>query len=187
MSEATPRPGDLETHSLTDAIARFRELKSLGDRAVAQVDDAAYFASTDPEVNSIALVIKHVAGNLRSRWRNFLVEDGEKPDRDRDTEFELRPGDTRAALTARWEEGWTILFAELAALGGDDLMRTVTIRHEPHTVLQCIHRQLTHYGYHVGQIVLLARQARGPAWTSLSVPRRASQEFNASMKAKFSG
>jgi hypothetical protein len=187
MSEATPSLDDLGTHTLADAMVRFRELKSLGDRAAAQVDEAAYFATADPEANSIALVVKHVAGNLRSRWRNFLVEDGEKPERNRDTEFELLPGDTREALTVRWEEGWAILFAELAALGGDDLLRTVTIRHEPHTVVQCIHRQLTHYGYHVGQIVLLARQARGPAWTSLSVPRRASQEFNAAMKAKFSG
>ncbi len=180
-------PGELGDHALADAIARFRELKSLGDRAMAQVDDAAFFAAADAEANSIALVVKHVAGNLRSRWRDFLHEDGEKPDRDRDTEFELDAStDTREALVARWEEGWGILFAELGALGGDDLVRTVTIRHEPHTVVQCIHRQLTHYGYHVGQIVLLARLARGAGWTSLSVPRRGSQRFNQAMKEKFS-
>ena len=154
---------------------------------MAQADDAAFFARADDEANAIAHVVKHVAGNLRSRWRNFLVEDGEKPDRDRDAEFELSGADTRDALLARWEEGWAILFAELGALGGDDLMRTVTIRHEPHTVVQCIHRQLAHYGYHVGQIVQLARQARGPGWDSLSIPRRKSGAFNAAMKDRFGG
>lgn len=178
---------DLGTHLLADAIARFRELKRLGDGALAQVDDAAFFARLDPDANAIAHVVKHVAGNLRSRWRNFLTEDGEKPDRDRDSEFELDPAaDTRAALMTCWEEGWAILFAELGALGGADLMRTVTIRHEPHSVVQCIQRQLGHYGYHVGQIVLLARHARGEAWTSLSVPRRQSRQFNERMKEKFS-
>ncbi len=170
---------------LADAIARFRELKSLGDKAVAQVDDAGYFACSDDAANAIAHVVKHVAGNLRSRWRDFRITDGEKPDRDRDSEFELAPDDTRTALTARWEEGWAILFVELGALGGCDLMQTVTIRHEPHTIVQCIHRQLGHYGYHVGQIVSLARAARGPEWSSLSIPRRKSNAFNASMKDKF--
>lgn len=184
MSGAPQALGD---HALADAIARFRELKGMGDRAMAQADDTAFFARADDEANAIAHVVKHVAGNLRSRWRNFLVEDGEKPDRDRDAEFELSSADTREALLARWEEGWAILFAELGALGGDDLMRTVTIRHEPHTVVQCIHRQLAHYGYHVGQIVLLARQARGPGWDSLSIPRRKSGDFNAAMKDRFSG
>jgi hypothetical protein len=172
-------------HVLEDSIARFRELKALGDKAMAQVDDMAFFSASDPEANSIALVVKHVAGNLRSRWKNFLIEDGEKPTRDRDSEFELdAAGDTRSSLTAAWEEGWAILFAELGAVSGDDVMRTVTIRHEPHTVIQCIHRQLGHYGYHVGQIVLLARQARGAEWASLSIPRRKSAEFNASMKQR---
>jgi len=176
----------LGAHLLADTVARFRELKRLGDGALAQVDDGAFFARHDAESNALAHVVKHVAGNLRSRWRNFLTEDGEKPDRNRDAEFELDPAaDTRAALTAAWEEGWGLLFAELGALEPDDLLRTVTIRHEPHTVVQCIHRQLTHYGYHVGQIVLLARHARGEAWTTLSVPRRRSQEFNAAMKDKF--
>ena len=174
---------DLGAHTLDDAIARFRELKRLGDKAMAQVDDAGFFAAADPEANSIAVVVKHVAGNLRSRWKNFLNEDGEKPTRDRDSEFELdAAADSREALIAAWEAGWAILLEELGALGGADLMRTVTIRHEPHTVVACIHRQLTHYGYHVGQIVLLARQARGTTWNSLSIPRRKSAEFNAAMK-----
>ncbi len=190
MSEAQTTNGDLGSHLLADAIARFREVKRLGDGAMAQVDDAAFFARLDPDANAIAHVVKHVAGNLRSRWRNFLTEDGEKPDRDRDSEFELDPvadADARAALIARWEAGWTLLFEELGALDRADLMRTVTIRHEPHTVVQCIQRQLVHYGYHVGQIVTLARHARGEAWTSLSVPRRQSQQFNARMKENFSG
>ena len=179
---------DLGAHLLEDAIARFRELKQLGERAMAQVDDAAFFARSDPETNAMAHVVKHVAGNLRSRWRDFLVSDGEKTDRKRDTEFELdSAADTRPALMARWEEGWAILFATLESLGPGDLMRTVTIRHEPHTVVQCIQRQLGHYGYHVGQIVLLARQARGEQWHTLSVPRRGSREFNAAMEQKFSG
>ena len=181
----TPEGTSLGDHMLADAIARFRELKSLGDRAIAQVDDAAYFARSDDEANAIAHVVKHVAGNLRSRWRDFLTTDGEKPDRDRDSEFELTDADTRVALTARWEEGWGILFAELGRLGGDDLLRTVTIRHEPHTIVQCIHRQLGHYGYHVGQIVTLARATRGPGWNSLSIPRKKTGEFNAKMKEKF--
>lgn len=180
-------PTNLGAHMLADAIARFHDLKSMGDRAMGQVDDATFFAASDAEANSIALVVKHVAGNLHSRWRSFLVEDGEKPDRDRDAEFEHGEADTREALVARWDEGWAILFAELGALGGDDLLRIVTIRHEPHTVVQCIHRQLTHYGYHVGQIVLLARAARGPEWISLSIPRRQSGTFNAAMKDRFSG
>jgi hypothetical protein len=180
--------GGLGGHMLSDAIARFAELKRLGDGAMAQVDDAAFFARLDPDANAIAHLVKHVAGNQRSRWTNFLTEDGEKPDRDRDREFELDPeADTRAALMARWEEGWAILFAELGALSAADLMRIVTIRHEPHTVVQCIQRQLGHYGYHVGQIVLLARHARGTAWTTLSVPRRQSQQFNDAMKEKFQG
>ena len=177
----------LGAHLLADMIARFKELKRLGDGALAQVDDTAFFARHDAESNALAHVVKHVAGNLRSRWRNFLTEDGEKPDRDRDSEFELDPAaDTRVALMARWEEGWAILFAELGPIGPADLMRTVTIRHEPHTVVQCLQRQLGHYGYHVGQIVTLARHARGAAWTSLSVPRRGSTTFNAAMKEKHS-
>lgn len=177
---------DLGAHLLDDSIARFHELERLGVRALAQVDDAAFFARHDAESNAIAHVVKHVAGNLSSRWRNFLIEDGEKPGRDRDSEFELDPvRDTREALMARWDEGWAILFAELGALEPGDLLRTVRIRHEPHTVVQCIQRQLGHYGYHVGQIVTLARHARGEAWTSLSVPRRGSAAFNAAMKEKF--
>ena len=177
---------NLGAHFLEDSLARFRELERLGAKAVAQVDDEAFFARQDPDANAIAHVVKHVAGNLRSRWRNFLTEDGEKPDRDRDAEFEIDPQrDTRAALMARWDEGWGILFAELGALGPDDLLRTVTIRHEPHTVVQCVQRQLAHYGYHVGQIVTLARHARGAEWTTLSVPRRGSAEFNAAMKDRF--
>jgi hypothetical protein len=177
--------GALGAHVLADALARFRELKGLGDGALAQVDDAGFFARLDPESNPIALIVKHVAGNQRSRWRNFLVEDGEKPDRQRDLEFELAPGDTRDALMARWEEGWGLLFAALEPLVPDDLLRPVTIRNQPHTVAQAMLRQLAHYGYHVGQIVYLARHARGGEWRSLSIPRRGSADFNRRMEEKF--
>lgn len=177
---------DLATHLLEDSLERYREQKQLADGALAQVDDAGFFARVDGEANAIAHVVKHLAGNLRSRWRNFLTEDGEKPDRDRDSEFDLDPvRDTRASLMARWDDAWGILFAEVGALRPEDLMRTVTIRHEPHTVVQCLRRTLGHNAYHVGQIVTLARHTRGPSWASLSVPRRGSATFNAEMKEKF--
>lgn len=180
---------ELGPHVLAQARAEFAKLKALAEQALAQVDDAAFFALPEPsgETNSIALVVKHMAGNARSRWRDFLASDGEKPDRDRDREFELATDDTREGLMAAWAEGWAMLDLALAPLGPEDLMRTATIRGEPHTVLQLIDRQLTHYGYHVGQIVLLARFARGSAWSSLSVPRGQSASFNAKMRDTFRG
>ena len=167
----------LGAHFLEDAALLFRKQKQLADRAMAQVDDAAFFHALDAESNSIAIVVQHVAGNQRSRWRDFLTSDGEKPDRDRDSEFELRAGESRAALLARWEEGWTLLFAALSPLGESDLLREVTIRGEAHTVLQAIQRQLAHYSQHVGQIVLLARHWAGADWKTLSIPRGKSKEF----------
>jgi hypothetical protein len=152
------------------------EIQGLADRAVAQAPPDRFFARPDPGSNSIALIVKHLAGNLRSRWTRFLETDGEKPDRDRDAEFEEEAGDTRETLLARWEEGWRLLFEALAPLGAADLARTVTIRGESHTVLEAIARQLTHYAYHVGQIVFLAKQFAGPSWTSLSIPRGKSKE-----------
>ncbi len=187
----SPDPGspDLGEHVLVLARAEFAKLKALAEKALAQVDDAAFFALPEPsgETNSMALVVKHMAGNARSRWRDFLASDGEKPDRDRDREFELAPDDTREGLMAAWAEGWAMLDLALAPLGPEDLMRTATIRGEPHTVLQLIDRQLTHYGYHVGQIVLLARLAKGGGWSSLSVPRGQSAAFNAKMRESFRG
>lgn len=169
---------------LVHASKSFRQTKSLADRAIAQIDDAAYFRALDAESNSVALVVKHLAGNLRSRWTDFLTTDGEKPDRRRDAEFEVEDTDTRASLTAQWEAGWTTLLAEIGALAPSDLDRTVTIRGEAHSVFEAIERQKTHYAYHVGQIVFLAKHLAGPGWNSLSVPRGGSDRFNASMKSE---
>ena len=161
---------------LDEALVQLDKLKKLADRAEAQVGDEDFFALLDAEANSIALVMKHMAGNMRSRWRDFLTSDGEKPDRRRDTEFERHPEDSRAALRQRWEEGWRLTREAIAALAPDDLARTVTIRGEPHTVLQAIARQLTHYAYHVGQIVLLAKHRAGDRWQTLSIPRGRSRD-----------
>ena len=164
-------------HCLADAIGQFRKYRKLAGGALAQVADADFFRTIDPESNSIALVVKHLAGNMRSRWTDFLTTDGEKPDRNRDTEFERGPTDTRATIMARWDEGWELLFAALAPLGEADLVREVPIRGEAHTVLQAVHRQLTHYAYHVGQIVFLARHFAGSGWKSLSIPKGRSKEI----------
>jgi len=160
-----------------DAIRSFRGYKTLAERAIEQVSDDEFFAQIDAEANSIALIAKHIAGNLHSRWRDFLTTDGEKADRNRDTEFELI-GATRDSLMQYWESGWQTLFDNLEPLTADDLSRTVTIRGEPHTVVEAINRQLTHYSYHVGQIVLLAKHFRSAGWASLSVPKNRSVEFN---------
>jgi len=175
---------DLGTLYLESARATFRKYRSLAEGAMDQVDEAA-FSAVPPgaESNSIALIVKHVAGNLCSRWTDFLSTDGEKPDRDRDGEFEQRAGDTRASLMAQWNGAWEIALRELDALSPEDLTRTVTIRAEPHSVVLAIDRQLTHAAYHVGQIVLLAKQL-APEWTSLSIPRGESQQFTAAMQAR---
>jgi hypothetical protein len=169
----------LGAHYLSDAIARLRESKSLAERAIAQVGDDDFFRALDPESNSIALVVKHMAGNMRSRWTDFLTSDGEKPDRHRDTEFESYDEDTREALMRRWDDGWALVFAAVEPLAEADLLRTVTIRSEPHTVMQAIDRQLTHYAYHAGQIVFLAKYFVSSEWKTLSVARGRSEEFNA--------
>ena len=164
---------------LQDVVDQFRQLKSLADRALAQVGDQDLLAALDPESNSLAVLIQHLAGNMRSRWTDFLTSDGEKPDRDRDQEFEVAEGTTRAALQGRWEEGWRCLFQTLTALSEEDLTLTVLIRAEPHSVIKAINRQLTHYGYHVGQIVFLAKHFASDHWRTLTVPRGKSREFNA--------
>jgi hypothetical protein len=165
---------------LEDALAQFRKYRALADRALEQVAGADFFRALDPESNSIALVMKHVSGNMRSRWRDFLTTDGEKPDRNRDGEFEVAPGETRQSIAAAWEEGWDRLFAALAPLRAEDLARTVRIRGEAHTVMQAIQRQLTHYAYHVGQIVFLAKHFAGARWISLSIPKGRSKDFEVS-------
>ena len=162
---------------LDDSISLFVYYKRLAERAMAQVSDEQLFTPIDSEANSIAIIVKHMAGNMRSRWTDFLTTDGEKPDRNRDSEFEDPPA-TRAAVLASWEAGWSCLFSALHALTDDDLTRTVAIRGEPHSVMQAINRQLAHYPHHVGQIVLLAKHFAGGKWQSLSIPRRASADFN---------
>jgi hypothetical protein len=162
---------------LDDSISLFVYYKRLAERAMAQVSDEQLFTPIDSEANSIAIIVKHMAGNMRSRWTDFLSTDGEKPDRNRDSEFEDPPA-TRAAVLASWEAGWSCLFSALHALTDDDLTRTVAIRGEPHSVMQAINRQLAHYPHHVGQIVLLAKHFAGGKWQSLSIPRRASADYN---------
>src|SRR5216684_1656360 len=166
------------TSYLQDSIGVFHYYKKLGERALAQCPDEALFTTHDAESNSIAIIVKHMAGNMRSRWTDFLTTDGEKPDRNRDTEFE-DPPKTRADLLEMWERGWKLLFGALEPLSDADLTRTITIRTEPHSVMQAINRQVGHYSYHVGQIVYLAKHFSGAKWTTLTVPRRKSAEFNA--------
>lgn len=175
----TATPNLLE-HYLLDAKRQFHALKKLADRALAQVADDDWFVKLDAESNSLAIIIKHVAGNLRSRWTDIFTTDGEKPDRHRDTEFELMESDTKEALQAYWEKCWSILFATLDSLQPDDLGRTILIRNEPHSVIEAINRQLLHYSIHVGQIVFLAKHLASDHWQSLSVPRGMSAKFNAS-------
>jgi len=167
---------------LTSAIQELRTLKERAEQALAQTDDAAFFTPLDAESNSIAVLVKHLAGNMHSRWRDFLDSDGEKPDRDRDREFEIGPEDRRDVLRERWEAGWRLLFETLASLNGDDLARTVHVRGEPLPAERAILRQLDHYAYHVGQIVLLAKHSRGAAWRTLTIPRGGSVAFNARMR-----
>jgi hypothetical protein len=161
----------IERHYLDDVLVQLRKLKDQGDKAVAQIDDAQLFAVLDAEANSIAVLMKHLAGNMRSRWTDFLTSDGEKPDRDRDREFAGEPDDTRAAILARWEDGWNCTFRAVSGLTPDDLGRTVSIRGVPHTVVEAIHRQMTHYAAHVGQIVLLAKHYAGAKWQTLSIAK----------------
>jgi uncharacterized damage-inducible protein DinB len=163
---------------LTLATREFQRLKKLADDAIAQISAEHFFAAPGEEDNSIAVIVKHMAGNMRSRWERFLTTDGEKPDRNRDSEFELTPADTRDELLAAWDRAWAILFAELKPLRPQDLERSVKIRGEPLSVLQAINRQLTHYAYHVGQIVYVAKHWGGSKWKSLSIPRGASARFN---------
>lgn len=163
------------TSYLEEALASFRQCKKLTEGAIAQVTDEQLFATLDPEANSIAIVVKHMAGNMRSRWTDFLTSDGEKPNRHRDTEFEAPPS-TRAELMALWEAGWACVFGALEPLTDADLGRTVTIRGEAHSVMQAINRQVAHYASHAGQIVLLAKHYQHANWRSLSIPRGKSEE-----------
>ena len=175
---------DLSAHYLEEVRRQFRGHKRLAEGAIDQLRDEEFFVTLDPESNSVALVVKHLAGNMRSRFTDFLTTDGEKPDRNRDREFELDESSTRSRLMLLWEEGWNVVFAAVEGLEPADLMRTVTIRQQPHTVLQALNRQLAHYAYHVGQIVFLAKHLRSQEWKTLSVPRGKSEEFNRQMADK---
>ena len=167
------------TSQIQDSIDVFRYYKRLAERAIEQCPDAALCATFDGESNSIATIVKHMWGNMRSRWTDFLTSDGEKPDRNRDTEFETPP-QTRAELLAMWEQGWKYVFDALEPLIDADATRTVVIRTEPHSVMQAISRQVAHYAYHIGQITYLAKHfaAESGKWTSLTIPRNRSSEFN---------
>jgi hypothetical protein len=173
---------EFTTSYIADALSLFRFYKRLGERAMEQVSDEQLFAVLDPEANSIAIIVKHMAGNMRSRWTDFLTSDGEKPSRDRDGEF-VDPPATRAALLAEWEDGWACVFSAIEPLTDADLGRTITIRSEAHSVMQAINRQLAHYPHHVGQILLLAKHFASDHWQSLSVPRNQSAEFNRKVAA----
>lgn len=166
---------------LSDALKTFRSYKALAEKSFAQISDEEFFRTIDAEANSVAVVLKHMAGNMLSRWTDFLTSDGEKPWRDRDSEFELAAAETREELMRLWERGWSCLFAAVEPLAPDDLAREVRIRGEAHTVLEAVNRQLTHYAYHVGQIVLLAKHMRSSEWKSLSIPKGKSGRFNAAM------
>lgn len=174
----------VRTQYLADAITTFRAYKDLAERAISQLTDEEFFATIDEESNSIAVLMKHLAGNMISRWTDFLTSDGEKPDRDRDLEFVIESTSTRAELLAYWERGWHALSTALEPLQASDFDKQVRIRGEAHSVVQAINRQLTHYAYHIGQIVFLAKHFRKKEWQSLSVPRNRSSEFNAYLANK---
>ena len=168
---------------LEDSLSLFRYYKGLAERAMAQLTDEQLQLAPDAESNSVAIIVKHMTGNMQSRWPDFLTTDGEKPGRDRDAEFENPPA-TREALLDSWEAGWKCLFDALEPLSDADLSRSVTIRGEAHSVMQCINRQVAHYAYHCGQIVFLAKQLRSSDWQNLSVPRGRSAEFNRRVAAQ---
>lgn len=172
----------LGQHYLADALYTFGYYKTLAERAFAQISDEDFFRTIDDESNSIAVNIKHMAGNMLSRWTDFLMTDGEKPERNRDLEFVMLPETTKEEMLDYWKKGWQCTFDAVEPLTPDDLMRTITIRGQDHTVVQAIDRQIAHYAYHVGQIVYLAKHFKSRDWQSLSVPRNKSAEFNARLK-----
>jgi hypothetical protein len=174
----------LAQHYLEDSIKSLRAYKKLAEKALDQLKEDEYFITLDEEANSIAVVMKHMAGNMFSRWTDFLTTDGEKPDRNRDMEFVIEPKTGRDDVLAYWEKGWQRVFDALEPLTAEDLGKKVLIRGEEHTVIQAINRQLMHYAYHIGQIVFLAKHFRSSEWKSLSIPRNRSAEFNAYLADK---
>ena len=168
---------DLATHYIDEARRQLRGQKRLAEGAISQLKDEELFVTIDPESNSVAILVKHLAGNMRSRFSDFLTTDGEKPDRFRDQEFELNASTTRADVMRWWDEGWAQVFAALDSLKPEDVMHSVTIRGEPHTVLQAVNRQIAHYAGHIGQIIFLAKHLRSNQWNTLSIPRGKSEEY----------
>jgi hypothetical protein len=168
---------DIAAHYVDEARRQFRGHKRMAEGAMSQLRDDDFFVTLDPESNSVAILVKHLAGNMRSRFTDFLTSDGEKPDRFRDREFELGTGTTRADVMEWWEEGWNCVFAAIDSLAPEDVMRTVTIRGQPHSVMQAINRQIAHYAQHTGQIVFLCKHLRSGEWKTLSIPRGKSEEF----------
>jgi len=162
---------EFTTSFMKDSVAVFHNVKNLTERAMLQAPDEALFATLDPESNSIATIVKHLSGNMKSRFTDFLTSDGEKPSRNRDAEFEA-PASTRAEVMAQWEEGWGYLFRALGELTDADLERRITIRNEPHSVMQAIHRQIAHIANHAGQIVYLAKHFAGENWKSITMPKK---------------
>ena len=168
---------------LDDARSALRAYKKLADKAIAQLKDDEFFVTIDEEANSVAVVMKHMAGNMFSRWTDFLTSDGEKPDRNRDMEFVIEPNTTKDDVIDYWERGWQCVFAAIDPLEVSDFEKTVTIRGEVHTIAQALNRQLMHYSYHIGQIAFLAKHFRSAEWQSLSIPKNRSAEFNAHLAA----
>lgn len=182
-SAFTAEYGALAQHYLETTRANFASQKRLAEKAIAQLADDQLYVALATEDNSIAIIIKHLHGNMRSRWRDFLTTDGEKPDRHRDTEFETPPGE-RAELMALWEAGWQTLFAALESINSDNLNSTITIRGENHSILEAIERQLAHYSHHVGQIVYVAKSLKGDDWQTLSIARGQSQHYHPAQHPK---
>ena len=167
-----------------DAIASLKNYKKLADKGIAQIKDEEFFVTLDEEANSVAVIMKHMAGNMFSRWTDFLTTDGEKPDRNRDMEFVIESNTTKQDVLDYWERGWARVFEALEPLKLEDFEKTVMIRGEEHTIVMAINRQLMHYSYHIGQIVFLAKHFRSTQWNSLTIPRNKSAQFNASMQSQ---
>jgi hypothetical protein len=176
---------DIGQSYLEESVRTLRGLKRQADSAIEQLSDEQFFAVLDAESNSVAMLVKHMAGNMRSRWTDFLTTDGEKPDRNRDQEFIIPTGASRSEVLQMWEQGWKLLFDALSSLQPADLARQITIRSEPHSVLRAINRSLAHLALHGGQIVLLAKHWKGHEWKTLSIPRGQSDAVNAAYKAQF--
>ena len=177
---------DLAPHYLEEIKRQMRGHKRMAENAMAQLEDKHFFTVIDPEANSIAILVKHIVGNARSRFSDFLSSDGEKPDRFRDHEFEITPQTTREEVLGWWEQGWSQVFSTLDSLKPEDLARTVTIRQEPHTVMQALNRALAHYAQHIGQIVFLAKHLRSAEWKTLSIPRGKSEDYKMASPKGFS-